>query len=83
MVNLTNGMVRIRRGAELPPFLDSEAPTYTLEGLDGFRATCCGFDNVGTALRDSFVFKNEDLKIARLVLDSDPSTQIALDACPI
>ncbi|MBB5060826.1 hypothetical protein HDF16_005562 [Granulicella aggregans] len=83
MVNLTNGMVRITRGTELPPSLGSTAPTYTLEGLDGFRATCYGFDKVETALRDSFIFKNEDLKVARLVLDYNPRTQVALDATPI
>jgi hypothetical protein len=72
--------IRIRYRSDVQPSPRALTSTYSLEGSDGFRATCHGFDEVGNALRQRFIFKNEDLKIARLILDNNPEAQVALSA---
>lgn len=72
--------IRIRNNSAVQAHTSTLTSTYSLEGSDGFQATCHGFDEVGNALRRSFIFKNEDLKVVRLILDSNPEAQVALSA---
>ncbi len=83
MVGLTVGMLRIKRTEPSLGHHGSSQMAFALEGTDGFMANYDGFESMSTDLRRRFIFKQEDLKIARFVLQGSSQRAFEMDAARI
>ena len=83
MVNLTAGMLTIKRGVQFDTHLWSGEMAFALEDIGGFVANYDGFQSMCADLRRKFVFEHEDLKAARMILENNSETAFKLDALRI
>jgi hypothetical protein len=83
VVSLTVGMLRIKRTEPSIYPHGSCQMVFALEGADGFVANYDGFESMSTDLRRRFIFKHEDLKVARFVLQGSSQRAFELDAARI
>ncbi len=83
MVNLTVGMLTIKRGTHSATHLCSAEMVFALEDTGGFVADYDGFPSMCADLRRKFVFEHDDLKVARMILESNSNAAFSLDALRI
>lgn len=83
MVNLTVGMLMIKRGAQSGTHLCPGEMAFALEDIEGFVANYDGFQSMCADLRRKFVFEHDDLKAARVILENNPEAAFRLDALRI
>jgi hypothetical protein len=83
MVNLTVGMLTIKRSARSGTHLCSEEMAFSLEDIGGVVANYDGFQSLCTDLRRKFIFEHDDLRAARMILENNSEAAFRLDALRI
>ncbi|WP_158790364.1 hypothetical protein [Granulicella sp. L60] len=83
MVNLTVGMLTIRRGAQSDTHFCSGEMAFALEDIGGGMGYYDGFQSMCSDLRRKFIFEHDDLKVARIILESNSEAAFRLDASRI
>ncbi len=83
MVNLTVGLLTIKRGTQSDVHVCSGESAFALEDIGACVVNYNGFQSMCADLRRRFVFEHDDLKAARNILDLNSEAVFQLDALRI